>query len=463
VTARLRSPANLGTAAILGVCCLIGLLAGIEPKLALVGAVGLSFALLIFVNFTAGVSAFAFVSFLEVLDLGSSASVGKLAGGMVIAGWVAAISTRDKESTFFEDHPTVALLLGLFLAWITLGMTWAESPSEVGTALTRYIPNVMLIPIVYTAVRDRRGALMVIAGLVLGALAAVVYGLAHPAPDEARLNGTALDPNELASILVAGVALSGAFVVNVKDKPGLRLAAIGCIVLCILGIFFTVSRGGLVALSVSLIAGMIIGGRWRPVAFAATLLIASGSFFYFAVLAPPAARERIASTSEGETQLKEGRTTIWAVAERVVESKPLIGIGANNFQTSARHYLLTQPGALGRTDLIIATPKVVHNTYLGMAAELGLIGLSMFIVIVLFCVRSALRAARYFAALGDRGCEALSRGLAVGLLGTLVADIFISEEYSKPLWLLLGLCPAMLGIAVRQLKAARERGSEIVV
>jgi O-antigen ligase len=463
MAARLRSPSNIGTASILAICCLIGLLAGIEPKLALVAAVGLVFALVMFTNFTAGVSLFAFVSFLEVLDLGPSASVGKLAGGMVIAGWVTAIATRDKESTFFEDHPSISLLLGLFLAWIVLGMTWAESPSEVGTALTRYIPNVMLIPIAYTAVRDRRGALMVISGLVLGALAACVYGLAHQAPEEARLNGTALDPNELASILVACVSLSAAFALNMKDRPGLRLAAICCVGLCVLGIFLTVSRGGLIALAVSIVAAMIIGGRWRPVALCAALLIASGSFFYFAALAPQSARERITTTSEGETELKEGRTTIWAVAERVVKAKPLNGIGANNFQTSARKYLLTQPGALGRTDLIIATPKVVHNTYLGMAAELGLIGLGMFIIIVLFCVSSALRAARYFAALGDRGCEALSRGLAVGLIGTLVADFFISQEYSKPLWLLLGLCPAMLGIAHRQLRAARERGDEIAV
>jgi hypothetical protein len=43
--------------------------------------------------------------------------------------------------------------------------------------------------------------------------------------------------------------------------------------------------------------------------------------------------------------------------------------------------------------------------------------------------------------------ELLSRALLVGLAGVLAADFFISEEFSKQLWLLLGLGPALLAIA----------------
>lgn len=457
MAARLRTPTNYGPAALLGLCCVIGLIAGIEPKLALVAACAFAFALLIFINFTIGVAFFAAVSFLEVLELGSGATVGKLGGGLVIFAWIALLATgQNRTRTFFEDHPSVSFLLGAFLGWILLGMTWAASQSDVMTALSRYIPNVALIPIIYTAARDKRGAMAVMIGLVIGALLSVVYGVANPGPEEARLEGSALDPNELASVLVAGVALSAAFVANTKRGSVGRLAAICAVCFCVFGIFLTVSRGGLIALGVALVASIFLAGRWRPLAVIATLLIACGGFYYFAVLAPPEARERIASTSQGDNELKQGRTTIWKVAERIVKAKPVIGVGANNFQDTARKYLL-EPGALGRTDLIIATPRVVHNTWLGMAAELGLIGLGMFVVIVLFCVGSAIRAARFFSALGDRGGEALARGLAVGLIGILVADTFISQEYSKSLWILLGLGPALLGVAQRAMKASRER------
>ena len=460
VATRLASPTRAWTVALFGVCAVVGLVAGIDPKYAIVAAIGLCFALLTFLNFAAGLALFSYFSFLEVLQLGSVVSVGKLGGALIIVAWIFTISSREEHPELIQVHPTISLLLGAYLAWITLGITWSESHSEVVSALTRYIPNVLLIPIVYSAVRTRNQALMVFAGIVLGALSASVYGVTHSSPEAERLSGTALDPNELGSILVAGVALSGAFVANMKNRPGLRLAGGMAAAFCVMGIFLTVSRGGLIALAASLLAALVFAGRWRPIAFVATAAIACSSFYYFAVVAPPEATERLEVTTEGEAALKQGRTTIWQVAERIVEAKPVTGVGAGNFQVSARRYLL-QPGALGRTDLIIATPKVVHNTYLGMAAELGLVGLGMFSVIVLFCVSSAIRAARHFTAIGDRGGEALARGLTVALVGTLVADTFISQEYNKVLWLMLGLGPALLGIARSRARAeSRDSGDE---
>jgi hypothetical protein len=45
--------------------------------------------------------------------------------------------------------------------------------------------------------------------------------------------------------------------------------------------------------------------------------------------------------------------------------------------------------------------------------------------------------------------EVMSRALVIALVGTLAADFFISEEFSKQLWLLLALGPAFLGIAMQ--------------
>jgi hypothetical protein len=45
--------------------------------------------------------------------------------------------------------------------------------------------------------------------------------------------------------------------------------------------------------------------------------------------------------------------------------------------------------------------------------------------------------------------EVLSRGLVAAMMGLLAADFFISDQFSKALWLLLALGPAMLLIAKR--------------
>jgi hypothetical protein len=70
-------------------------------------------------------------------------------------------------------------------------------------------------------------------------------------------------------------------------------------------------------------------------------------------------------------------------------------------------------------------------------------------------VRSAGHAARRFDALGERGLAATARGVLLATVGMLVALVFVTDGDDLRLWLLFGLGPALLGIAVRD--AARVR------
>jgi O-antigen ligase len=144
----------------------------------------------------------------------------------------------------------------------------------------------------------------------------------------------------------------------------------------------------------------------------------------------------------------------------MVESHPVRGVGTGNFPVSSVHYLL-RPGVVQRTEKILQKPDVAHNTYLQIQTELGLVGLLFFLGIVLTSLTALGRAAREFARRGDEGMEIVARGLFVGLVGLLAADFFISEMYSKLLWLLLALGPVMLGVALRsvapEVRRARPR------
>lgn len=456
MTARIE-PTNFGLYAIVsGLCVAVGLLAGIEPKLAIVASLGIGFVLLVLMDLALGVALFGFFSFLEILHLGSAISVGKLGGALLALGWVAYLLTNeDSRSDFFNVHPGVSTIFGLFLGWVAISSLWAEDGHLAFTACGRYLLNILLFFIVFSAVRNRHQATMVIVGFVAGAVAAGLYGLNTDTQQVygGRLSGAGLDPNELASALVAGIALSAGLAVGMGRHLGLRLALIAAASFCFLSTLFTGSRGGLIALGAMLVAGIVFGGRWRGrIAVTATCL-ACFAAFYVVALAPQEIHDRILSSSQGETQVEEGRTTLWQIAERMVEAHPIEGVGADNFQTSSRHYLL-EPGTVFRSDVIIETPQVTHNTYLQVAAELGFVGLGLLALIILFSLRCALVAARIFQRVGDAGGEALARGVLMGLIGVLVADAFISQQFNKQLWLMLGIGPAILAMAKRETEDA---------
>jgi O-antigen ligase len=425
----------------------VGVLAGIDPKLAIGASVGLAFAGLVVANITVGLCLFAVVSFLEVLSsIGGSIGITKIFGLLLVASWFAAASTRDEDGrNFITAHPTMTYVLAIFVAWSMLSIVWSESSSEAFNASFRYFQNLLLFLIVFTAIRTRAHAVWITAAFVAGATIAAVFAILYrPDPgqyDVARAAGTVGDPNELAAVLVAGVILAGVLIVLLKRYPLLRLAAVAAAGLCAIGLFFTFSRGGLVALGFATIASLFVAGRWRPPIISLMAVIALVGISYFAFAAPQESRDRITKLDGGT-----GRTDIWRIGGRMIEAHPVRGVGSGNFQLTSGHYLLERPGAV-KYDYFIDKPKVAHNTYLHVLAELGFVGLALFLTIIGFAVACTYVAAKRFMEAGDRDMELLTRGLLLAIIGLLAADFFISAQYSKQLWLLLGLGPAMLAIA----------------
>jgi O-antigen ligase len=450
MAARLELRERLLQLALLGVAILLGVLAGVDPRLAVAAAIALGFVVLVMADLTIGLCLFAIIAFLDVLpDLGGSlVSFSKIVGFLLAVSWLAKVSSSEEESRndFLGAHPTFSYVLALFVGWVALSMTWAEASGEVYTPLMRYSLNLILFLIVFTAVRTSRQAVWVLGAYVAGASLAAGYGVLNP-PDNvayydiSRTAGTVGDPNELASALVGGTVLAAALALVLKRTPLLRLLAAGACALCLAGIFLTLSRGGLVALIFALAAALVAGGRWRINALALAAVIGMTGFLYFGYFASPDAASRITKV-EGGT----GRTDIWQVGWRMVQAHPVRGVGAGNFQTSSIHFLL-EPGSIQRDEFIVDTPKVAHNTYLQVLAELGIVGAALFVAILGFSLLCTLKAARIFERLGDTTLEVLSRALLVSLFGVLAADFFISQQFSKQLWLLVGLGPAFLGIA----------------
>lgn len=431
----------------------IGGLSAVNGKYAIVVACGLVFVALVFTDLLIGFAAMVMLAFLDMLTELGGVSLSKVAGALLLVAWLAVVSAGDRRArNLFAERPGIAYLLMAFLGWNAISIVWADSSGAAASSVMRYALNAVLVPIAYTAVRDRRDAVRVLATIVGGATIAALSAIASPPSIDSavsgRATGTIGDPNELAAALVVGVAIAGAFAVNRHIRPHWRLLSAGAVALCFLGILLSLSRGGLIGVGGALVTAVLVGGRWRARIVAVGLAAVVAAVGYFAFFASLPAKERVTNVGGGGT----GRLDLWTVGGRMVSAHPLTGVGSGNFPVASGHYLL-KPGAIQRGDLILSTPKVAHNTYLNVLAEIGLVGGVLFVAFLLVSVGSMCLAVRELRRDGDERVEILVRGLVVAMGGYLTTLMFISENYSKLMWFLLALGPVLLAV-VRETRGA---------
>ncbi len=425
-----------------------GMLAGIDPRLALAGAFGIAFVVMTVADLAVGLAIFMFLGFVVVVPnfAGQTLSIIKIAAIPLLLSWLAIVSRRDSaRKTFIAEHPGMSMTMFVFLCWAALSYVWAESgPSAFGSVF-RYALAMILVLIVFTAVQRERDVRIILTAMVAGAACAGFYGFLHPPEkfgDAARVSGTLGNPNDLAAVLVVGIGLAGGLAAVSKSPLG-RGLAIGSAGICLISLLLTASRGGVVACAVMLVAAIVLARGKRLAISLATLMVLLFGIGYLIMAAPKDTRDRLQHTGSGS-----GRTDIWTVGQRMVRAHPIRGVGTGNFTNTSIHYLL-EPGSLPHSQFISGTPQPAENTYLEVLAELGVVGAALFLSLVGFGLGCSISAMGRFRSVGERNLQALAAAIAIALVGLLASDVFAAQEYNRNLWLLLGLGPALLAIAKR--------------
>lgn len=432
-----------------------GVLAAIQPVIAIALAAACGLAYVIFADLAAGFGILMFVSFLSTIVPASGAlSATKGVGVLLMLAWLAQLSRAERGARdFFADNSRIVGLVIGFSAWACVTLLWAKSSGSGITALYQYALTFLLFPIAYSAIRRPRDLKIVLVATVLGAIVAAGSAILQPPNPEViestRATGTIGDPNELAAAMLVGLSLGAGLALARAGSTRVRLLGLISIPVCAAAIFLSASRGGLVSLAAVLLIASVTAGRWRGAVVIMLIAVAVGGVLYFTQFAPPPARERILSANTGS-----GRTELWDVGLRMFRSHPFGGVGIGNYQAVSPEYVL-RPGSLPNANLIFVAHKVAHNSYLEVLADSGIVGLVLLFAIIATSLSCMMKAARICAERGNVSLEALTRAVFLAAAGMLTADFFISDIHNKVLWGLLALGPALLMLARRSAVADR--------
>jgi O-antigen ligase len=391
-----------------------------------------------------------FVADLPVVSVAPTA-----AGLLILIAWLGLWSVRRRHvADVLHRHRRLLAGMLVMLVWVSLSLAWAVKPGMGAKALLTWFPAVLVFIVVGTTIVRPRDVRVIVAAFVVGAALSVTVGLVNgglsPAgrtantatETEGRLQGGGGDPNYLAAGLVPALVLAGALA-GATRSPALRWGMALAAAVIAVGYGATQSRGALVGAGVAVVAAFVVFKRHRAAVALFLVCIASVAGVWFA--ANPSAWKRVTDFNGGGN----GRSEIWRTAWLITQDHPVVGVGLNNFRVYAPRYV-RRPGPLKFVKLIADQPRVVHNTYLQVLVETGVIGLALFLAVILGCLATLWRAAKRFEQLGNDAMSTIARATLVAALGALAASFFLTNATDLRIWLLFGLGPALLAIARRE-------------
>lgn len=237
-----------------------------------------------------------------------------------------------------------------------------------------------------------------------------------------RIRGVGIfnDPNDLGQMLVLGLIIAVGFIVT---SPSIlsRFGYMVFVLIYAMGIYHTNSRGTLLALAAAIGYYSIRNTKKMfPKVFGITTII------LLFLLGP----SRVGIMSPGSST---DRLELWSQAITIFKSNPLFGVGVGMFQDAADGMM------------------TAHQSYLLILSEMGLVGYFFWfgIIFLFFHAVSDARCTLEATGAGEIPLFGILKIVEAAVFGFLVGAYFLSRSYQFPLFVFLGLGPAVAAIAKR--------------
>jgi O-antigen ligase len=279
--------------------------------------------------------------------------------------------------------------------------------------------------------------------IIIASLVLCIGILLHPASETGQRLSTTVsyDANDVAMILVATYPF--AIAKFLSDRLKIRIASGIILILMLLTLLKTGSRGGLLGLTVSGGIFLFSNRQISRTKKALTLVLVTIFIFNFA---PETLWDRFADLYSGQDYNfntgnkvgddSYGRLELWRYSATLISENPLFGVGPGLSSVAmgsshGRFFFMT-----------------VHNSYLQSALELGLFGLFIFLGLLASVWRNS-HSACLTHLQSDQNGNLCGHApfLRLGLVGYMVCAFFISQAYSVLIPILLAYSKGLASLS----------------
>jgi O-antigen ligase len=250
------------------------------------------------------------------------------------------------------------------------------------------------------------------------------------------------DPNNLALVLVSIVPFAYALLRSEKSM-WLRLLAFVFGVTTSIAIFTTLSRGAIVAWLLVIIYILFKERRSKIIVYSFLGMMVLLFFIFHAKfsLGIDLLTERFAGIDKSVLQ----RYRLFQGSIAMFLDNPLLGIGIGNFLVYSTSYTK------------LTTALYAHNMFIHVAAELGVFAVSLFTGIIAMAFLRLRHIESGALKHNDNMLVFQSRGVQLSLIGLIICGLFLSQQFNKILWIVLGMTISLTQIAETQIRSRLEK------
>jgi O-antigen ligase len=381
-------------------------------------------------------------------------TVGRLAAPLaLVAGLSQALNAPTKLR---EARLTLTLVAG-YVLWSVASLVWSVNASMTANSLGALAISLVYLFAFATIIRSPKDLRGLMVAVTLSSVLLALIWIAQYVQGVDRRYSSVGDPNYFAAYQVITLPLV-VVLLSRERSPIVRGLLYLAIAIIADSVITTLSRGGFLVLALVLVlvalmpARYLFASRARKTTFVITCLVGLVLLLPFA-WAPLQQRFQVGFSQD--TNIAGDRGDIWAAALTGYREHPALGLGFGAFPSVSFQLLSVTPGVnLPRHYRFLDGGEYVHNAYIGSLAQIGPLGLLLFLGIVGATARNLQVASNLAKQARNELVRSVSNALLVGLVAFILSSVLLSTENSRVMWFLVAMGLALRTMALNERRAS---------